>query len=278
MELYKYMKAVEQEDLSKKLKSTLELSRMYFSDPKSFNDPFEGFAFVDFGSEEERAEAQIRLKRCEEEMKSKKNNDPKRVEYFYRKFREGLLYFNEFYRVACLTSERNNELMWAHYADSHKGVCLQYTIDTDSICDWTLYIESSNPAITDKYITPARVMGTEVIYEKRPYIKFRGGKVSEYFNFISSRFYKNPAWAYEKEYRIIAWLDGFRCPDRYTFCEINRKILTGIIFGVELPSKYKRQIIDLINQAGYSDVKFEEAYIDSNTFSIQYKGYKPDEE
>ena len=89
MELYKYMKAVEQEDLSKKLKSTLELSRMYFSDPKSFNDPFEGFSFVDFGSEEERAEAQIRLKRCEEKMKSKKTMIQNVLSIFIENFEKG---------------------------------------------------------------------------------------------------------------------------------------------------------------------------------------------
>ena len=35
--------------------------------------------------------------------------------------------------IACFLSNCDNLLMWAHYADSHKGVCLKFNILEDTI-------------------------------------------------------------------------------------------------------------------------------------------------
>lgn len=33
------------------------------------------------------------------------------------------------FRVSCFTPKYNNFLMWSHYANKHKGVCLEYEVD-----------------------------------------------------------------------------------------------------------------------------------------------------
>lgn len=44
-------------------------------------------------------------------------------------------------RFICLSGSYNNSLMWAHYADKHKGVCLGIDIKDDDVCKVT-YSES----------------------------------------------------------------------------------------------------------------------------------------
>lgn len=34
-------------------------------------------------------------------------------------------------KIFCLSANNNNFLMWAHYSDSHKGFCVEYTDFTD---------------------------------------------------------------------------------------------------------------------------------------------------
>lgn len=38
------------------------------------------------------------------------------------------------YRVYCLGPDLGNLLMWAHYADSHKGICLEFSLRNDVMC------------------------------------------------------------------------------------------------------------------------------------------------
>jgi len=41
-----------------------------------------------------------------------------------REFYEDVLNRNE---IICLSGKWNDKLMWAHYADSHAGMCVEYT-------------------------------------------------------------------------------------------------------------------------------------------------------
>ena len=36
-------------------------------------------------------------------------------------------FFLESKKILCLATEHDNLLMWSHYADSHKGICIEYT-------------------------------------------------------------------------------------------------------------------------------------------------------
>jgi hypothetical protein len=40
----------------------------------------------------------------------------------------------ERYRVYCLSPDATNALMWAHYADSHRGICLEFNVLNNVIC------------------------------------------------------------------------------------------------------------------------------------------------
>jgi len=41
------------------------------------------------------------------------------------------------YRIFCLTAKPNSQLMWGHYGDHHRGVCLEFNVRTHSFSSAT---------------------------------------------------------------------------------------------------------------------------------------------
>ena len=81
---------------------------IYFSDPKTFNDPFDPIFKID-----------------------------KKHKKFMNKIAPQI-------RIACLSSIHDNILMWSHYADKHTGICIEYDFESfikekqDYQRNWTL--------------------------------------------------------------------------------------------------------------------------------------------
>ena len=80
--------------------------------------------------------------------------------------------------VFCLSQNNNNTLMWSHYADSHKGICIEYKIHS----------------------LPPSVGWGMVNYVPENYDYKRASKNN---GLISAGFYtKHENWFYEKEIRL----------------------------------------------------------------------------
>lgn len=100
------------------------------------------------------------------------------------------------FRVGCLCTDYKNRLMWSHYAEGHKGFCIEYDFSCDS------------KTLSDLLVLP-------VVYSKeRPKfpwnvalakdkesdeIKSAGARTM-----IRSLLTKDEAWNYEDEWRIIS--------------------------------------------------------------------------
>lgn len=55
-------------------------------------------------------------------------NDPFEGMYVNRSGREDLDRHVESSRVCCFSEEKSSLLLWAHYADNHRGICLEYEV------------------------------------------------------------------------------------------------------------------------------------------------------
>jgi hypothetical protein len=86
---------------------------------------------------------------------------------------------NARYRVYCLGPDVGNLLMWAHYADDHRGICLEFDLRNDVLCS----------ALRCEYLREFPLMK---VYER-----------SEEANLLIL-LAKGDVWAYEQEYRLIA--------------------------------------------------------------------------
>ncbi len=180
--------------------------------------------------------------------------------------------FNSF-RIACFCSEYNNSAMWAHYADSHKGVCLIF-----GSVDNNFFIEQDKlPTYEVKYehkllqhnffslITQLNKKITAKLWKKEKSIYiFATTKNNPIIdNVLKSLTTKSPEWEYEKETRLIIQ-NSDNLPKRvYPF-----EALVGIIFGINTAISDKQKIVKIIrnkcekHKITFSKFKFYQAYQD----------------
>ena len=83
---------------------------------------------------------------------------------------------DERYRVYCLTTRAASPLMWAHYADHHRGICFEINVQQPNLC-----------------------AAIQVQYSKK-YPTYR----LDHDNDTSPLYMKSSDWQYEEEYRLIA--------------------------------------------------------------------------
>ena len=95
------------------------------------------------------------------------------------------------FTVSCFSANFDNTLMWSHYSDNHKGICVEFEFDSLS----ELFVENFEKMSIDKvsYSTelPKYYTGDEI-----------SKNVEEVFE-KQSIYTKSIDWAYENEIRII---------------------------------------------------------------------------
>jgi hypothetical protein len=126
-----------------RLRATLQSNRIYCSSPGAFNDPwdckphFNSEVLADPAESERHANWAVDL--CSrktfmsqqnlEHMRHTLLSDRVRATELLRQISDEMApEINRRYRVYCLGPTVSNLLMWAHYADSHTGVCLEFDI------------------------------------------------------------------------------------------------------------------------------------------------------
>lgn len=119
-------------------------------------------------------------------------------------------------------SENNypdNELMWAHYADSHKGFCVEY--DIDKLEDSEQYTFNVNQMqISYQEVPP--IIGIEDV-------KFQSDFLVKMFGT------KSRAWEYEQEIRLLYSTFGTKTYNPFA--------LKAIYFGLNMKEEFQKQII-----------------------------------
>jgi len=150
---------------------------------------------------------------------------------------------NNNFVVTCFSETYDNELMWAHYADKHRGICVEYDMSK---------MENDPNISYNKFFT------YPVIYsESRPQIPVvlnRIGKhnysISEGKYSLSDRYLylltKSKAWKYEQEWRMIL-------PDSKNNI-VNFPLISKIFLGVNI-SEIDEQIIKEVAARKCLDVK-----------------------
>lgn len=172
-------------------------NELYASKLKDLNDPFEGAFILD--------------------LQQPETND------FYQKV--DLLNIG-IYSLCILKPEEyfpSNDLMWAHYANSHRGFCIEYDLDlltksiySDIVNRIDIIYEANMPLITKSDLTDITVIQQKVFGTK------------------------SQPWIYENEIRLIFKQFGIR--------KYPQNIVTGIYFGLNIDLESRNSIIE--NLAG----------------------------
>ncbi len=114
--------------------------------------------------------------------------------------------------IVCFSKVRDDILMWAHYADKHKGLCLEF--DGSSNC---IFFGEAQP----------------VEYEDHTPISLHEDKERQMARVILT---KSRHWSYEKEYRI------FRPETASQNISYPVELLTGVIFGCMTPGEVRASV------------------------------------
>jgi hypothetical protein len=128
-----------------------------------------------------------------------------------------------------------NEIMWAHYADNHKGVCLE--IDNE------VFLDENKEVLTNFILESVTYgqhekpsFGWDANLNKEQNIK-KFAKEAYKLLFLRKSVY----WERENEERLIVFSD---VPKFLTI----KKSLTGIYFGLQMPYSYRPSLDTLITE------------------------------
>lgn len=139
--------------------------------------------------------------------------------------------------IFCMTPKPDNLLMWAHYADQHKGVCIKF----DLLADIPSFAFPKSVDYSDDYYN--------FNYLRNP------GMASQ------TIWHKSKDWAYEEEYRVVK-------PKFNGLCEINPDAVVEIIFGCRCPEDDEKEIKDAADTGVYKKLNYRHARMSSSKYQL----------
>ena len=195
----------------------LQNPAMWFATFGEFNDPFEGkFRLAD--------DARV----------------PKKL---MQRLRDGITEHMDSYGVLCLTYNLNNILMWAHYADKHRGAILVFDMTEDPV------FFSAPFVVTYTFNYPAYT-------------------VAEHKQTLRCMATKFMRWQHENELRVLK-------PHCHGLRTVNKEALRKIIFGCKASDAAIAHVIEEMNaQGGYGHVVLQKAVMSKHAYELEYVDIK----
>lgn len=165
----------------------------------------------------------------------------------------------EYIKMVCLSESIKSPLMWAHYANNHKGFAIGYDFRNNEItpCSNCPNRSCSNIELATLY---------PVIYSDKRYNATEYGQwvvqqqinrmmnipIEETFTnpflFTKAALYKSNDWSYENEWRIVCSMPDLveKQKDRYPI----KKRPIAIYFGSQISEFYRRWLIRIADDKG----------------------------
>jgi len=209
--------------VNKNLLRSLVDNSIYFAKPNDLNDPFD--CRVDVLRSLENA-----IIKCPSESRGNLQK-LRQMHGFMEEVQADLHEFG----VCSFSLELNNPLMWSHYADGHRGLCLLYSFSeayfyqNDDRILGIDQVEYDTSPLTDWFIKRAPDPGS--------FVEFGTSLVCKILTV------KAGPWAYEREVRILRRTPGVE--------QLDRTSLKQICFGLETADEDVALVRKLIEQGGY---------------------------
>lgn len=204
---------------------------LHFSAPKDFNDPFDCKINAVISDEDDFA---LSLEKYvpNEDVTSALDNDYNINDTINGVFnRKGICSFSK---------EKDNILMWSHYADSHRGICLEFDITKDY----------------DFFVSPI------IIKYKRNYptvdVSKTRDKVGE--KLLTTKY---EGWQYEQEVRIYK--------EAYGEYEFKPTSLKAIYFGCKVEDSERKNLYEFIRGIEcFGHVEFYKGKVSEFEYKIDF--------
>jgi hypothetical protein len=217
-------------------------SQIWFSNPQDFNDPFDCDINLKIGNS---TQAQMQDYFDNHLKKLFQKNDLQDIntnnitqQQFEILINKAAKRHTQRKGLACFLSSCNNLLAWAHYADSHKGVCLKFDILED----------------TALFSTTKRVEYRKM-YPEYDYLTNKNDFVNQMF------FIKSEEWVNEGEVRVLK--------DKKGYFDFNPKSLKEVVFGCKICDTDKLTLTKVI-RTYYPECEIKQAVKNDNRFSLNF--------
>nr|WP_316629685.1 DUF2971 domain-containing protein [uncultured Brevundimonas sp.] len=226
--------------------------QLYFSSPPSFNDPFDCLPAI--RTPRSRVARELGLNR--DRRRVGHLGDPKvaddAAKYFKRLgatqlaaeaqsiFRATMAEMG----VVCFSENETDVLMWSHYANHHKGVCLRFSRHWPDDLPLLMKVHYAQERATMSF--PSR-LGID--------------RTDELFNVLCT---KAQSWGYENEWRLF-WHHG-----AFKSAAISPKLIDRVILGAMATEETEQSVRSIIRRR-MIPIQLHRATMDSSTFKVDIK-------
>ncbi len=162
-------------------------------------------------------------------------------------------------KIACLSESIKSPLMWAHYADNHKGFAIGYDFRNNEITQCSncpnrscheIKLGTIYPVIYSDKRYDATTYGRWIVQQQisQKYGFPMENHYKDSFLFTKAALYKSNDWAYENEWRIICSTPNLAIEQKDCYPIKKRPI--AIYFGRQIPDFYRKMLMRIADEKG----------------------------
>lgn len=153
--------------------------------------------------------------------------------------------------ICTLSATNKNILMWSHYSNKHKGICVGF--DTKQLLKYRKEIGVEEGIIFELF---------KVKYSKNYPILVPSGSSADDFIVLEPFKIKSDKWEYEKEYRLIL-ITGTNLS-----IQLPSSIITVVIMGCKMSWEHKEELISILREKTYQ-IDLYQATMKKNEFGLE---------
>ncbi len=228
----------------------LENSSLNFTPPSKFNDPYDCYlGLISFAVTQKAIDRVKNDPTISDEIKAKKMKDfkenPHELPHALNQIANDLLVKSG---ITCFSLNRENMLMWSHYANKHTGVCIEF----HSIPLIRSVTKNGKIKVNVKEVTYCSELDT---------INFHESPKVAVDNLV---FTKAEDWSYEKEFRVLLAENGLKAFDLNSICSIT--------FGTQCADSTIIESKSLLEQKSIHPKLFKAGLV-PNQFRLNFKAF-----
>lgn len=239
-------------------KKLISRGELYYPSPSTFNDPFDCNLEISYNLLANNEDMRIQYftdvvnKRYSEFSTQAQNAEVqnlirqeryKDIDYLRRKHEESIKLLNKRFGVLSLTPIKDNILMWAHYANSHKGFCVGF--DTE-----LLYNQIGGGLKDVEYISNYPIISP----------------IDNSFEKMRKQiFFKADFWNYELEYRHLKSIN-----QSGRVYKLNKGVIKEVIIGYKMIESHTAKLIKTVKKYD-SNIRIYKVMPSLNKFEFELK-------
>jgi len=223
-----------------------------FTPPSAFNDPFDTKPVISAGGDP----TQLDLATPHAPMVSQLRQSLQKVyDVMMNRPRMGQNFIGLTYGILSMSERNDSLLMWAHYAEDHRGFVVQFR----SSHRWFVGVR-------------------KIVYsDERPFVApFSKSPSQSSFENSDDNFYiKGRDWAYEKEWRLVRKVGAWELTSKDEKSQLHLlsvpvSAITAVFIGARMPSDRRTQLDSLLLEKQNSRLVIVQSKLSIRRFELEF--------